>query len=359
MQLQKKIKKTKNIIHPDSNQLKKRKKKITKQQRKQRLKLYIGKAGIEAAPQKLFKIFYYITVGIIFGLSALIIYLYSTFDRVEIYKVFIAAFALWTFAFVILFFIIWAIFFIYIDFRLIKRKNEIEAVLPDFLQLTASNINAGMTVDKALWFAVRPRFGVLAREIEDIAKDTMSGADLKASLVSFGSRYDSVTLKRTISMINEGIESGGEIGELLNRIALDIQEQRAMLNEMAANVTTYVIFISFAAIVAAPILFSLSGVLIDVVGTLSETLGGSANEAATSGIPLSFSGTGISAKDFKIFVVVSLTISSIFSSIMVGAIKKGNIHSGLKYIPIFIFVSVSLYLVAQFFAGKLIGVFFI
>src|SRR3989338_1174040 len=100
-----------------------------------------------------------------------------------------------------------------------------------------------MTIDRALWYAVRPRFGVLAKEI-------MGGADLKESLEKFALRYDSTLLKRVVSMINEGIEAGGEIGELLNRIALDIQQQKSMLKEMSANVTTYVIFISFATVVA-------------------------------------------------------------------------------------------------------------
>ena len=42
-------------------------------------------------------------------------------------------------------------------------------VLADFLGLTSSNISAGMPIDRALWFAVRPKFGILAREIEEVA----------------------------------------------------------------------------------------------------------------------------------------------------------------------------------------------
>ncbi|MEK6891757.1 MAG: type II secretion system F family protein, partial [Nanoarchaeota archaeon] len=227
-----------------------------------------------------------------------------------------------------------------------------------FLQLAASNINAGMTIDRALWYAVRPRFGVLAKEIEAIAKETMGGADLKESLEKFASRYDSTLLKRVVSMINEGIEAGGEIGELLNRIALDIQQQKSMLKEMSANVTTYVIFISFATVVAGPILFALSGVLIQVVSSLGTALGGATIAAATSGIPLTFSGTGVTQSDFTIFASVSLMVTSLFSAMMVSTIKKGNIQSGIKYIPIFIAVSLILFAVARVLGGKLISSFF-
>jgi hypothetical protein len=43
---------------------------------------------------------------------------------------------------------------------------------------------------------------------------------------------------------------------------------------------------------------------------------------------------------------------------MVSTIKKGNIKSGVKYIPLFIIISLTLYITAQGLAGKLIGLFF-
>jgi pilus assembly protein TadC len=60
--------------------------------------------------------------------------------------------------------------FFYFDYKIYQRTKEIEEVLPEFLQLTSANISAGMTIDRALWFAVRPKFGVLAKEIEEVAK---------------------------------------------------------------------------------------------------------------------------------------------------------------------------------------------
>ena len=213
-------------------------KKLQIRERKQRLKDYIERAGFEVSSQKMHKIFFNIAIGINLAVSALLIYYFSVTYGITWSTVVATMVVLWVCIFVLLIIGMWIIFYIAVDLKIFQRKVDIEEVLPYFLQLTASNINAGMTIDRALWFAVRPRFGVLANEIENIAKETMSGADLKISLEKFAARYDSVTLKRTVSMINEGIEAGGRIGELLNRIALDIQEQKAMLKEMSANVTT-------------------------------------------------------------------------------------------------------------------------
>ena len=333
-------------------------KKITAQERRQRLKDYLERAGFEVNAKRIFKIFFNIAVLINLVVSGYLIYYFSVNYGITWGTIVSSIIVLWVFVFILLIFAMWIMFYIAVDLKIFKRKVDIEEVLPDFLQLTASNINAGMTIDKALWFAVRPRFGVLAKEIEVIAKETISGVDLKTALEKFAARYDSIVLKRSVSMINEGVEAGGEIGELLNRIAENIQEQRAMLKEMSANVTTYVIFITFATVAAAPFLFALSGVLIGVVQKLGSTLGSTTNAASTAGIALSFSGTGVTQSDFRIFAVVSLIITSLFSAMMVSTIKKGNIRSGVKYIPIFIIISLTLYVVAQAAAGKLLSLFF-
>ena len=332
-------------------------KKQIAQDRRQRIKYYLERAGLEISPQKLSRTFFNVAILINLIISAYLIYYFSTNYGISWGTIFASMIALWIFVFVLLIFILWIMFYLAVDLKIFKRKVNIEEVLPDFLQLTASNINAGMTIDRALWFAVRPRFGVLAKEIEIVAKETMSGVDLKTALEKFASRYDSVILKRSISMINEGVAAGGKIGDLLNRLAINIQDQKAMVKEMSANVTTYVIFITFATIVAAPFLFALSQVLIEVMQNLGSSLGGASSAAATAGIALTFSGTGVSQADFRIFAIISLIITSFFSAIMISTIKKGNVKSGVKYIPIFIFVSLTLYLVASKIASKLLGFF--
>ncbi len=333
-------------------------KKLKAQERRQRLKAYIERAGFEVNLQKLKKIFFNTAIVINLTFSALLIYYFSVTYGIGWGTVVASIFVLWVLIFVLLIIALWMMFYLAVDLKIFKRKVDIEEVLPDFLQLTASNINAGMTIDRALWYAVRPRFGVLAKEIETVAKETMSGVDLKLALEKFASRYDSAVLKRSVSMINEGVEAGGSIGDLLNRVSLDIQEQRAMFKEMSANVTTYVIFIVFATIGAAPFLFALSGILIQVVESLGSSLGGTTSSAQTVGISISFSGVGVTHTDFKIFAIVSLIITSFFSAIMVATIKKGNVKAGIKYIPIFAMVSLILYGIAQSLGAGLLSSFF-
>lgn len=153
-------------------------------------------------------------------------------------------------------------------------------------------------------------------------------------------------LQRSISLLIEGMDSGGEIGDLLNKIAMNIEDQKLMVREMAANVTTYIIFIVIASIIAAPVLFALSTTLIQVITDISSSFASSGGAAASAG-GMSFSGAGITVEDFRIFSLVSLTITAMFSSMLIAMIRKGNARDGVKSIPLFVGVALSLYGVAS------------
>ena len=335
------------------------KKKAIVQDRRRKLRFYLEKAGLGLDPKWLSKNIFNLCIIMNLILSVFLIYHFSTTFGITWTTILIAIIALWVLVFVLMIFVFWILFYVVIDLKIFKRKVDIEDVLPDYLQLTASNIKSGMTVDRALWYAVRPRFGVLAKEIEIVAKDTMKGEDLKQALQKFSDKYESVLLKRSISLLMEGIEAGGEIGDLLNKIAINIQENKIMRREMAANITTYVIFISFASIAAAPVLFALSGVLIRVISNLGNVLGGVTNTASSAGFAISFSGSGIVYEDFRIFAIVSLIITSLFSAMIIATIKKGSPKNGLKYIPIFIAVAITIFFIADTVLGKVLNVFFL
>ena len=355
----KKVEKEESIIEYYKKQVKKQeKKRISSQERKHKLRFYLEKSGLGLNLEYLSKAIFNLCVLINLVISAFLIYHFSVTLGITWTTILLSIASLWVLVFIVLLFVLWVLFYIVVDLKIFKRKIDIEDVLPDYLQLTASNIKAGMTVDRALWYAVRPRFGVLANEIETVAKETMRGEDLKAALQKFADKYDSVLLKRSISLLIEGIEAGGEIGDLLNKIALNIQETKLMRREMAANVTTYVIFISFATVAAAPVLFALSGILIKVITNLGSSLGDVGTASSSAGFAISFSGTGINYNDFKIFAVISLIITSFFSSVIIATIKMGSAKLGFKYIPVFIVVTVTLFFIAENILGKMIGLFF-
>jgi archaeal flagellar protein FlaJ len=256
----------------------------------------------------------------------------------------------WITVYFLLLGIVWACYLFYLDMRIFKRTQAVEFVFPDFLQLASSNISAGMPVDRALWYAVRPNFGVLAKEIEIVAKNTMAGQDIGEALRDFANKYNSKVILRSVNLMLEGLAAGGEMADLLNKIALNIEESRILKKEMAANVTTYIIFITFATIMAAPFLFALSTQLLTIIQAITGKISG-ATAGSNSFFSFSFSSDSVKVVDFKIFSYVTLAISAASSACIVTMIQKGNIKEGISKIPIYILISLTLYTVATIIMG--------
>jgi pilus assembly protein TadC len=262
---------------------------------------------------------------------------------------------LWTVVFLAIYLLTVLIVFVYLDIRMYQHVKEIEENLPDFLQLASANISAGMTVDRALWYAIRPKFGILAVEMENVAKSTIVGDDLEKALVKLGQKYDSRMLRETINLLVEGIQSGGEIAILLSKLSTNIKETQLMRKEIGASVTTYAIFIGAATVVAAPALFALSTQLLTIIQKIFGSIVIDKSAGSSGAFSLSLSGDSIKISDFKKFAVLVLVISSFFSAAIISVIQKGSVKDGIKTIPIFIIVSLILYYGAMALFSSMLG----
>ncbi len=321
---------------------KKRAEKVTRDAhyRKRMLASLLIKAGHTIKAERLQGIVLKLSLAMI-GLFTLVTLVVAASNEKSALDLLLFYVGVWTAIFVFVYLFIWMVIYVYLDLRIFNRTKELEEVLPDFLQLASANISAGMPIDRALWFAVRPNFGVLAKEIEEVAKATLAGEELSASLLSFTERYDSVTLKRSINILLEGLAAGGEIADLLNKIALDIQETRILKKEMSANVATYAIFITFASIVMAPILFALATELLTIIVRITSTLDLSSSGSSFFTINMKTSESMI--VNFKWFSVMMLAVSALMSASIVSVIRKGRLKEGIRNLPIFIAVSLVLY----------------
>ncbi|MFC1730525.1 type II secretion system F family protein [candidate division KSB1 bacterium] len=222
--------------------------------------------------------------------------------------------------------------YFYVDLKIYSRTKEIEEILPEFLQYVASNLKGGMSFDRALWSAIKPRFGVLATEIEIAAKKVMTGEEVDQALMEFTNMYDSPMLKRTFNLIVEGMKGGGSIVYLIDKVIENINESQVLKKEMSASVTSYIIFISFIVIFVAPALFALSFQLLIIVSSFGEKLGG----AGASDMPIQFGSGSIDPSDFGNFSLIAVGIIAAFSSMITSIIKRGDVKGGVKYIPVFL-----------------------
>ncbi|HLC98881.1 MAG TPA: type II secretion system F family protein [Candidatus Nanoarchaeia archaeon] len=241
--------------------------------------------------------------------------------------------------------------YLYLVFSAEKKGSFTDSILPDALQLMASNLRTGITIEKALFMAARPEFGPFKKELDRVGKEIAMGKDITMALRDLSSRIKSEKLEKTIYLIISGIKSGGELAQLLERTAQDLRDQEIMDKKIRASIGMYKIFIFIAIGFAAPFLFSLSSMVVEILSkTFSEI-----SIPKGGAIPLSLSSVSISIDFIKIFSLVFIITSCILGSLVLGLISKGRKKDGAKYIIPLVILSVAIFFVIRFAMTMLLG----
>ena len=161
------------------------------------LREYLLKAGIEEVPYKFFGGLFWATLVITY-----LIYFSTIFKPISSmgsFVILVMTFISW---FVIQsalsFFIIMCIY-VYLNVSIFNRTKLIEDALPDYLTLVSTNLKGGMSFEKSLWAAIKPEFGILAKEITLASKKVLTGNDVKDAMEEFSMKYDSPILRRSLN----------------------------------------------------------------------------------------------------------------------------------------------------------------
>jgi len=210
--------------------------------------------------------------------------------------------------------------YFFIKVRLLEsgKIKKMELVFPDFLQLMASNLRAGMTIDRALLLSARKEFEPLDKEIIMLGKDIVTGKKIEQALQEMSKRIKSEKIQKTIRLIISGIRSGGNLAILLEETSTNMRERGFVEKRAASNVLMYVIFIFFATAVGAPVLFSLSSVLVVVLSNILSTIPDISTTAANVNIPFTLSQINIPINFIIYFSLVFLVTIDILGSLILG-----------------------------------------
>ncbi|MEK6983362.1 MAG: type II secretion system F family protein [Nanoarchaeota archaeon] len=314
------------------------------------LRKYMLKAGFNEVPYKFFGLLFYISSLVTALIFITIIYPYlKKFSLVELSVYAFLGWFMIQFLFAALSILL---VYFYLDIKIYYRTKGMEEELPDFLQVLSSNLKGGMTFERALWSSIKPRFEVIGSEMAKASKKVMTGYEVSRALTELSDKYDSLMLKRTVDLLISEVESGGNVSLLIDRLVDNLKEVKSLKDEMSASAIAYVIFISIIVIVISPLLFALSFHLLILILNFVAKVHFATQRV--SNLPFVFSKVSLKSEDFKIFSIITISVISFFSSLIVSIVEKGDVKSGLKYIPIYMFGSIALY----FFFVKVLGLFF-
>lgn len=137
-----------------------------------------------------------------------------------------------------------------------NRKFEVQRSLPDFLDMVAATVQAGLSVNAALAYAVHAAPGALGEEVKEALSEMRLGRNRAESLRSMTTRVNQPELTTTMMAVTQAERLGSNLSNVLNELAEDVRDRRIMLvEEQAAKLPIKMIFPM--ALFLLPALFSI------------------------------------------------------------------------------------------------------
>ncbi len=213
------------------------------------------------------------------------------------------------------------------------RKNRVEHVLPDALQMIGANLRAGMTPISALRAAAKPELGPLEEEIKYATAKSLGTGSFTDAIGGMSDRLQSEIFSRSVALFKASLKAGGHLADLLENAADDIRNTQELKRELVSSTQMYVLFILFTIIIGTPLLLAVSLQFVSMVTNLQRTTG-------AGGMPAEMGSSLVSLKSplsLEFLQNASLSIiiiTSLLASMLIGVIREGKELSGLKYAPL-------------------------
>lgn len=123
------------------------------------------------------------------------------------------------------------------------RKTAIQKGLPEFLDMVASTVQAGLALNSALGYAVEAAPGPLGDEIKEALSEIRLGRSRADALKAVGERTNQPALRNALRVMIQAERLGANIAKILNDLAADARHHRLMLvEEMAAKLPVKMVF---------------------------------------------------------------------------------------------------------------------
>jgi len=205
----------------------------------------------------------------------------------------------------------------------IKRQKGVELQFLEFVRSLVETVKSGITLPMSILHVSKEDYGALTPHIRKLSHQVEWGITLHKALVTFAEDTDNEVIKRSVSIIIEADESGGDIGEVMSSVAESVINVKKMKEERKAStysqvVQGYIVYFIFIGIMLVlqlwlfPKLVNLRGPLQSGLGMLGGVGGGGVE-------PMNL--------DFVFFSLIM--IQGFFAGIMIGKFSEGTLKNGL------------------------------
>jgi tight adherence protein C len=158
-----------------------------------------------------------------------------------------------------------------------RRRESIDRDLPDFLDILAVTVNAGISFRSALARVIDRFAGPISDELRLTLDQMNHGASTKIAFLAMQRRSGSTAMRSFTTAFLQADELGAPLAETLNQIALDMRRENAQaLRRKAAQTVPKVTLVTSLIMVPAALILVIAGLAVGSgidLSDLRETLG--------------------------------------------------------------------------------------
>lgn len=124
-----------------------------------------------------------------------------------------------------------------------RRKDDVQRTLPDFLDMIATTVRAGLSLNAALAYAVDAAPGTIGEEIKEALTEIRLGRPRAEALKATADRLKQEEFSTMVAAITQAERLGANVGNILTELADDTRSHRIlMVEEHAAQLPVKMVF---------------------------------------------------------------------------------------------------------------------
>ncbi len=124
-----------------------------------------------------------------------------------------------------------------------RRKDDVQRTLPDFLDMIASTVQAGLSLNAALAYAVDAAPGAVGEEIKEALTEIRLGRARADALKGAADRLRQEEFTTMVAAITQAERLGANVGKILTELADDTRSHRILIvEEHAAKLPVKMVF---------------------------------------------------------------------------------------------------------------------
>lgn len=217
----------------------------------------------------------------------------------------------------------WAHF--WIDFlKENKRQKETELKFLEFIRNLVETVKSGTSIPKGILQVADKDYGALSPYIRKLAYQIEWGIPMHNALLIFSEDTENAVIKRSIAIMIEADQSGGNIADILQSVSTSVVNIKKMKEERKSSISSqiiqgYVVFVIFIIVM----------LVLQVM--LFPKLGGITSELQGSASVVGIKSGGVEKVNLDTIFFALVLIQGFFDGLVIGKFSEGDIKHGIVH----------------------------